>query len=112
MVQVRKSRITTRDLLFVIDLCKMAITKADKEARPCMHPLLPGGFWDKRRTLEVAYYLLNLADQNAKKNMRLAEGCVSQAVMAMAVYGVEPEKDDEAKALLNTFSLPAGKKPS
>jgi hypothetical protein len=53
-----------------------------------------------------------LAAQNAKKNMRLAEGYVHQAIMAMAVYGVAPEEEEEAKAALNTFTFPTDTKPS
>lgn len=106
-------QLTKQDLSFVADLCQMAIVKKDPGIRYQTHPVIPGRGWDERRSLEVAYYLLTLAGETAKRNVRRGEMYANRAIQIMEVFGVVPEAHDDAdKAALSAFSFPLDTKPS
>ncbi len=107
-----RKNLTKEDIRFVADLCQIAIVKRDPGIRHQMHPVVPGHAWDERRALETAHYLLTLAAQAARRNVRRGEILANRAHAIMEVFGVVPEAEDgAARAALSSFSFPTGLKP-
>ena len=95
-------RITKSDLRYVIGECKRAIEKAQPDVHSYAHEHVRG---DEKRTLELAYFLLDQAEESVGYDKVLAESRINQAIGLIRAWDIDPTETFDERILAMPHSV-------
>ena len=95
-------RITKSDLRYVIGECKRVIEKVQPDVHPYLHERVRG---DQKRTLELAYYLLDQAEETIDYDKILTEARINQAIGLIRAWDIDPTEGFDERILAMPHSV-------